>query len=47
MGILHLKLRKYRMALFHFSKALKFLEVSQCTQITAGLPIPGSSKDNS
>ena len=28
-GILHLKLAKYRMAAFHFSKSLKFLEVAQ------------------
>ena len=29
LGILHLKLRKYKMAAFSFSKALKFLEVAQ------------------
>lgn len=34
LGILHLKLRKYRMAAFTFSKSLKFLEVSQNIAIT-------------
>jgi len=29
LGIMHLKLRRYKMAVFNFSKALKFLEVAQ------------------
>lgn len=29
LGVIHLRLKKYRMAAFNFSKALKFLEVSQ------------------
>lgn len=35
------------MALFSFSKALKYLEVSQTIQITAGIPVPGNQKDSS
>ena len=35
LGILHLKLRKYKMAAFSFSKALKFLEVAQNVTIQA------------
>ena len=33
LGILHLKLRKYKMASFAFSKALKFLEVPQSVTV--------------
>ena len=33
LGILHLRLRKYRLAAFQFSKALKFLEVVQSVTI--------------
>lgn len=29
LGILHLRLRKYHLAAFHFSKSLKFLEPAQ------------------
>jgi len=31
LGILHLRLRKFKMATLYFSKAIKFLEISQTT----------------
>ena len=43
LGILHLKLRKYALASFHFSKALRFLEVAGHTASPSGASSAGSA----
>ena len=45
LGILHLRLRKFHLAAFHFSKALKFLEVSQ--SVTIQVPAAANNQANS
>ena len=45
LGILHLRLRKYRLAAFQFSKALKFLEVAQ--SVTIQVPTQSTSNNSS
>lgn len=45
LGILHLRLRKPRLAAFHFSKALKFLEVAQ--NVTINVPAAAATSTSS
>ena len=40
LGILHIRMRKNRLAAFHFSKALKFLEVASNVNITVATSQP-------
>ena len=44
LGILHLRLRKYHLAAFQFSKALKFLQVAQ--NVTIQVPAAPASNNS-